>query len=72
MAKYVCDKRLDAGARQCHAPATRFYQSEVRRDLSARCDEHQVVPYKSDLGRLLILTEQEYERELNAAAKAKT
>ena len=64
MSKYACDKKLDAGARQCNAPATIFYQSEVCRDISARCDAHEVVPYKAELGRLLILTEEEYGREL--------
>jgi hypothetical protein len=62
-ASFTCDKLLDAGTRRCDAPATIFYQSERIRQIAARCSAHEVVPYKPELGRLLILTEDEFLRE---------
>jgi hypothetical protein len=69
--RHTCDKLLDAGARRCGAPATLFYQSETVRQVAARCEDHQVVPYKPELGRLLILSEDEYERECEARDAAR-
>lgn len=66
---HKCDKLLDQETRQCNATATLFYQSESRKDVSARCAKHEVVPYKQDqLGRLLTLTEEEYSREIAKSA----
>jgi len=63
MTTYLCDKLLDAGSRRCNEPATLFYQSETVRQIAARCTDHEVIPYKPELGRLLVLSAEEYERE---------
>lgn len=63
MSDHRCDKILDAGARRCNVTATFFYQSETIRQVAARCGAHEVIPYKPELGRLLILTADEYDRE---------
>jgi hypothetical protein len=63
MNDHRCDKILDAGTRRCNVTATLFYQSETIRQVAARCGEHEVIPYKPELGRLLILTADEYDRE---------
>lgn len=63
MTKHRCDKLLDGGSRRCNDSATLFYQSETIRQVAARCTSHEVVPYKPELGRLLVLTADEYERE---------
>lgn len=57
---YRCEKRLENGDRQCNAPATLFYESEAIGETSARCEEHSVIPYKAELGRLLTLTVEEF------------
>lgn len=58
---FKCDKKLDEGSRQCNETATLFYQSETRRDVSARCAKHEVIAFKQDqLGKLISLTEAEY------------
>lgn len=69
---YKCDKLLDSGTRQCNEPATLFYQSETRKDVSARCPQHEVIPYKQDqLGRLILLTEEEYARAIEPKNKVR-
>ena len=60
---YKCDKLLDAGSRRCNGHAMLFYQSETIRQIAARCAKHEVVPFKPELGRLLTLSVEEYERE---------
>jgi hypothetical protein len=74
MSEHFCDKKLEMsggfgrmtwmGKRQCQAPATLFYQSEVTRQLAARCSEHSVAAYKPEQGALLILSVDAYEAEL--------
>jgi hypothetical protein len=61
--KPLCDKMLDADTRRCGEPAVVFYQSEVTRQVAARCVAHEVIPYKPELGRLLTLSAEDYLRE---------
>ena len=61
-----CGKLVDEGARQCHASATLFYQSETTKEIAARCASHPVIPFKPELGRLLELTAVEYEHAQKA------
>lgn len=60
MNHHKCEKLLDNGNRQCNALATYFYQSETTGATSARCEAHEVIPYKPELGRLIVLKEEEF------------
>lgn len=66
---YLCDKRLDGGTRQCNEPASLYYASSATGDTAARCKEHEVIPYKPELGELLVLTVEEYAQRERASSR---
>ena len=57
---YRCDKLNQEETFQCNVPATKFYLSEGMLVVSCRCDSHNIIAYKPELGSLWELTREEY------------